>query len=160
MARLIAHGAVLAVVFFAVHTAYAQEVPDEVVAVAAANGIDPLDLHGAVNTTHYDPATYLCLVGEGPCPKPAVPEYTVWDRLQSQCESPGGGWHTNTGNGYYGGVQMDMVFWRNYGGLQFASRPDLASREQQIVVAERGLAVQGWGAWPVCSIRLGLRSNR
>lgn len=80
---------------------------------------------------------------------------TVWDRL-AECEA-GGNWHINTGNGYYGGVQMDMSFWRNYGGPAFASRPDLASREQQIVVAERGLKAQGWGAWPACSRKLGLR---
>lgn len=80
---------------------------------------------------------------------------TVWDRL-AECEA-GGNWRINTGNGYYGGVQMDMSFWRNYGGPAFASRPDLASREQQIIVAERGLKVQGWGAWPACSRKLGLR---
>ena len=56
----------------------------------------------------------------------------------------------NTGNGYYGLLQMDETFWRNYGGLRFAARPDLASRAEQITVAERGLAVQGVGAWPVC----------
>jgi hypothetical protein len=67
----------------------------------------------------------------------------------AECESSDD-WHINTGNGYYGGVQMDMTFWRNYGGPAFAARPDLATEEQQITVAERGLAVQGRGAWPVC----------
>lgn len=86
---------------------------------------------------------------------PPVPIYTVWDRLAA-CESTSR-WHANTGNGYYGGVQQDMLFWRRYGGLEFAPRPDLASREEQIVIAERGLAVQGWGAWPRCSRFLGLR---
>jgi len=79
----------------------------------------------------------------------------VWDRL-AQCESSGI-WSRNSGNGYYGGLQEDMTFWRRYGGLAYASRPDLASREAQVVVAERGLAVQGWGAWPACSRYLGLR---
>lgn len=65
-----------------------------------------------------------------------------------------GAWNANTGNGYYGGVQMDMTFWRNYDGPTFAPRPDLATREQQITVAERGLAVQGAGAWPVCGVHL------
>lgn len=71
-----------------------------------------------------------------------------WNALAA-CEASGD-WHANTGNGYYGGAQMDLTFWRNYGGLRFASRPDLATRTQQLVVAERGLAVQGVGAWPVC----------
>jgi hypothetical protein len=62
-----------------------------------------------------------------------------------------------TGNSYYGGLQMDMTFWRSHGGLAFASRPDFASREAQIAVAERGLAVQGWRAWPVCSRVIGMR---
>lgn len=89
-----------------------------------------------------------------------APEYFeepigVFDRL-AVCES-GGRWAINTGNGYYGGVQQDLVFWRRYGGLAFARRPDLASRTEQITVARRGLSVQGWAAWPACSRRLGLR---
>ena len=75
-----------------------------------------------------------------------------WDAL-AQCESSGD-WHINTGNGYYGGLQEDETFWRNYGGLRFASRPDLASRAAQITVALRGLRVQGRGAWPQCGWRL------
>src|SRR5215471_18298023 len=90
-----------------------------------------------------------------PTPEPAVVVRAVWDRL-AYCESRGN-WHINTGNGYYGGLQEDMTFWRRYGGTAYASRPDLASRESQVVVAERGLAVQGWAAWPACSRRLGLR---
>lgn len=79
----------------------------------------------------------------------------VWAAV-AQCES-GGDWSANTGNGYFGGLQENMAFWSNYGGLAYASRPDLASASQQIAVAERGLAVQGWGAWPGCSRLLGLR---
>jgi hypothetical protein len=71
-----------------------------------------------------------------------------WDAV-AQCES-GGNWAINTGNGYYGGTQTSLSTWRGYGGLQFASRPDLATREQQIIVNERILAGQGIGAWPVC----------
>lgn len=77
-----------------------------------------------------------------------------WDAI-AQCESSGN-WHANTGNGYYGGTQQTLSFWRSFGGLRFAARPDLATREQQIAVAERGLAVQGWGAWPVCSVKAGM----
>jgi resuscitation-promoting factor RpfB len=71
-----------------------------------------------------------------------------WDAV-AQCESSGD-WHINTGNGYFGGLQMDATFWRSYGGLRYAQRPDLATRAEQIAVAERGLAVQGRGAWPNC----------
>ncbi|KAA8735154.1 transglycosylase family protein, partial [Corynebacterium tuscaniense] len=79
-----------------------------------------------------------------------------WDRL-AQCEA-GGNWHINTGNGYYGGLQFSASTWRAHGGGQFAPYAHQATREQQIAVAERTLAAQGWGAWPACSARLGLRS--
>jgi hypothetical protein len=78
----------------------------------------------------------------------------TWNRL-ANCES-GGNWHINTGNGFYGGLQFAAGTWIGYGGGRFASRADLASRDQQIVVAERVVRSQGWGAWPVCSSRLGL----
>jgi resuscitation-promoting factor RpfA len=76
-----------------------------------------------------------------------------WDAL-AQCES-GGRWNVNTGNGYYGGVQFSAGTWRAYGGTQYAPRADLASREQQIAVAQRVLASQGPGAWPACSRKTG-----
>ena len=83
---------------------------------------------------------------------------TVWDRV-AQCES-GGNWHINTGNGYYGGLQFSGSTWRAYGGTAYASRADLASKAEQIAIAQRVLASQGPGAWPVCSVRAGLtRSN-
>lgn len=80
---------------------------------------------------------------------------SVWDRL-AQCES-GGNWSIATGNGYYGGLQMDMQFWSSYGGPAFASRPDLASRAQQITVAERARdSGRGYYPWPTCARQLGL----
>ncbi len=79
-----------------------------------------------------------------------------WDRL-AQCES-GGNWQINTGNGYHGGLQFSPSTWRAYGGAEFAPYAYQATREQQIVVAERTLAGQGWGAWPACSRKLGLNS--
>jgi hypothetical protein len=98
-------------------------------------------------------------VAEPAAPVPAEvansPPSSVWTRVAA-CESSGR-WATNSGNGYYGGLQEDMNFWRRYGGLAFAPRPDLATPAQQIIVAERGLAVQGPGAWPVCSRVAGLR---
>jgi LysM repeat protein len=79
---------------------------------------------------------------------------STWDRL-AECES-GGNWHINTGNGYYGGLQFSHPTWRSFGGARFAWRADLASRPEQITVAEKVLDAQGWGAWPGCSRRLGL----
>ncbi|WP_165164481.1 resuscitation-promoting factor Rpf1 domain-containing protein [Corynebacterium qintianiae] len=79
-----------------------------------------------------------------------------WDRL-AQCEA-GGNWNINTGNGYSGGLQFSASTWRAYGGGDFAPYAYQATREQQIIVGERTLAGQGWGAWPACSARLGLNS--
>ncbi|MGO3363617.1 MAG: resuscitation-promoting factor Rpf1 domain-containing protein [Corynebacterium sp.] len=79
-----------------------------------------------------------------------------WDRL-AECES-GGDWSINTGNGYQGGLQFSGQTWNGHGGQEFASTADQASREEQIVVAERILESQGWGAWPSCSSQLGLNS--
>lgn len=78
----------------------------------------------------------------------------TWNRL-AECES-GGNWHINTGNGYYGGLQFSYSTWQGFGGGKFASRADLATREEQIIIAERVLKTQGWGAWPACSSKLGL----
>ena len=78
----------------------------------------------------------------------------TWDRLAG-CES-GSRWDINTGNGYYGGLQFSVGTWVGYGGTAYASRADLATRVEQITVAERVLDSQGWGAWPACSKRLGL----
>lgn len=79
---------------------------------------------------------------------------STWDKVAA-CES-GGNWSINTGNGYYGGLQFSSSTWAAYGGRHFAVRADLASRAAQITVAEKVLAAQGPGAWPVCSQRAGL----
>jgi hypothetical protein len=79
-----------------------------------------------------------------------------WDAL-AQCES-GGDWSINTGNGFHGGLQFSPSTWSGYGGEEFAPYAYQASREEQIVVGERVLAGQGWGAWPSCSSQLGLNS--
>jgi hypothetical protein len=86
---------------------------------------------------------------------PAVSQGATWDAL-SGCEA-GGNWAINTGNGFYGGVQFDQNTWERNGGLRYAQRADLASREEQIAIAEVTRARQGWGAWPTCSGRLGVR---
>jgi hypothetical protein len=80
----------------------------------------------------------------------AAPE-SAWDKL-AQCES-GGNWKINSGNGYYGGIQFNATTWRAFGG---SGMPHQASKSEQIAVAERTLAAQGWNAWPACSRKMGL----
>jgi len=83
---------------------------------------------------------------------------SVWDAV-AQCES-GGNWAINTGNGFYGGLQFTRSTWLGYGGGAYAPTANLASREQQISIAQRTLAGQGPGAWPVCGVKAGLtRTN-
>jgi hypothetical protein len=79
----------------------------------------------------------------------------VWDRL-AECEASGN-WATDTGNGYYGGLQFHPQTWLSHGGGAHAPTANLATREQQISVAARVLASQGWNAWPACTRELGLR---
>ncbi|NLG55322.1 MAG: DUF348 domain-containing protein [Rhodococcus sp.] len=86
---------------------------------------------------------------------PPVQNGAIWDAL-AQCEA-GGNWNINTGNGYYGGVQFDQNTWQRQGGLKYAPRADLATREEQIAIATRTQQTQGWGAWPSCSSRIGVR---
>lgn len=83
--------------------------------------------------------------------KPKVSNNSRWDAIAA-CES-GGNWSTNTGNGYYGGIQFSQSSWVGAGGSAYAPRADLATKDQQIAVAEKLRAVQGWGAWPVCGRR-------
>ncbi|HEY8700735.1 MAG TPA: transglycosylase family protein [Arthrobacter sp.] len=81
----------------------------------------------------------------------AATSTSTWDSL-AQCES-GGNWATNTGNGYTGGLQFSDSTWAAYGGTGSAAN---ASRDQQIAIAEKIQASQGWGAWPSCASQLGL----
>ena len=78
----------------------------------------------------------------------------IWKAL-AQCES-GQRWHIDTGNGYYGGLQFSASTWAAFGGHRFASNANLATPGEQIRIAERVRANQGWGAWPTCAARLGL----
>ncbi|SDP60004.1 Transglycosylase-like domain-containing protein [Streptomyces sp. cf386] len=94
----------------------------------------------------------------GPPPKPAsfgcAKDHWPWGCV-AKCES-GGNWHINTGNGHYGGLQFSQRTWVGFGGAKYAPRADLATRKEQIKVAKKVVAVQGWGAWPHCSRRYGL----
>jgi uncharacterized protein YabE (DUF348 family) len=90
--------------------------------------------------------------GDSSTPSARVASGSVWDRL-AQCES-GGNWSINTGNGYYGGLQFSLSTWRAYGGSGY---PHQNSRAQQIAIAQKLQAAAGWGQWPACSRKLGLR---
>jgi nucleoid-associated protein YgaU len=93
----------------------------------------------------------LTAAGVGLTAAPAnAASIATWDRV-AQCESSGN-WSINTGNGYYGGLQFSLSTWRAYGGY---GMPNNASKMEQIRIAEKVLAGQGWGAWPVCSIKAG-----
>jgi len=91
-----------------------------------------------------------------PSSKAVLVDTGVWDSL-ARCES-GGNWASNTGNGLYGGVQLDRGGWLRNGGAQYAPLPSGATREQQIIVAEKVRAARGgFSAWSSCARRLGLR---
>ncbi|MBO1766985.1 transglycosylase family protein [Allobranchiibius sp. GilTou38] len=84
--------------------------------------------------------------------------YNVWDRVAT-CESSNN-WAINTGNGYYGGLQFSASTWTGFGGSKYGATANLATRDQQIYIAQAVLRAQGPGAWPVCSVRAGLtRAN-
>jgi resuscitation-promoting factor RpfA len=87
----------------------------------------------------------------------AAPD-SEWDRVAS-CES-GGNWAINTGNGYHGGLQFSQGTWASHGGGEYATSANQATRDQQIAVAERVLATQGKGAWPVCGRGLSAATPR
>ncbi|WP_240135686.1 transglycosylase family protein [Streptomyces sp. MUM 178J] len=93
----------------------------------------------------------LPLIGAGAAHSASV---DVWEEVAA-CESSDD-WSINTGNGYYGGLQFTQSTWEEFGGRQYAPRADLATKDQQIAVAERVLKGQGPRAWPTCSVRAGL----
>ncbi len=106
-------------------------------------------------------ATLFAVPVAASAPVPAAPRPTatfsggsVWDAL-AKCES-GGNWAINTGNGYYGGLQFSLGTWNGYGGAEFAAYPHEATRDEQIVVAERLRAARGYQPWPACRAKLGL----
>ena len=128
---------------------------DVTFAVAIVNGVETGRLPVANDVVA--PAT-PSVVRVGAKPGTEVPPVTngaAWDAIAA-CESHNN-WAINTGNGFYGGVQFDQNTWERQGGLRYAPRADLATREEQIAIAEVTRARQGWGAWPVCSSRVGAR---
>lgn len=130
--------------------------------VAASPPLAATDLSWMVpattsTTVQMAPSTTLVSVPSLPWVHEPVVDGAVWDRLAG-CET-GGNWSAATGNGFGGGLQFahtsSYSSWNSYGGLEFAVHPWLASREQQIVVAERILVDVGWRAWPACSRKFG-----
>jgi hypothetical protein len=140
--------------------------------ISSADGLEPGSLSRAL-TEEAQSSTGVVLVTAAPV-GPADPDRassgvrdfdgtlpdemlaaTVWD-LIARCES-NGRWSTNTGNGFFGGLQFEPGTWRAFGGELYAPSAQMATRDQQIEIAKRVLAAQGWLAWPACSARLGLR---
>ncbi len=79
---------------------------------------------------------------------------STWDKV-ANCET-GGSWSADGGDGFYGGLQLTQNVWERYGGTAYAQSPDLASRQQQIAVAEKVLDDQGPGYWTGCAVDAGL----
>ncbi len=101
-----------------------------------------------------DPASTGSTASTQTVSQPAAPQVangSIWDEL-AQCES-GGDWSIDTGNGFYGGLQFTLSSWQAVGGTGY---PNQASRSEQIMRAQMLQARQGWGAWPVCSAKIGL----
>ncbi|TVL88130.1 transglycosylase domain-containing protein [Streptomyces sp. SAJ15] len=111
-----------------------RQAPAIVVAAGVTGASIALPLMGATSANAADTAT--------------------WDRV-AECES-GGMWSANEGNGFYGGLQLTLDMWKSHGGIDYAPRPDLASRSQQIAVAQNILKAQGPSAWPGCAVNAGL----
>ncbi|MEU0395070.1 transglycosylase family protein [Streptomyces sp. NPDC006208] len=99
-------------------------------------------------------AIAIPLLGAGSA---SAAEGATWDRV-AECES-GGMWSADLDNGYYGGLQFSQETWEDYGGTAYAPSADLASRSQQIAVAEKVLDAQGPEAWPMCGAIAGLQGD-
>ncbi|MFF3325418.1 transglycosylase family protein [Streptomyces sp. NPDC002889] len=99
-------------------------------------------------------AIAIPLLGAGAA---SAADATTWDRV-AECET-GGMWSADLGNGYYGGLQFTQETWEDFGGTAYAPSADLASRSQQIAVAEKVLEAQGPAAWPMCGALAGLTGD-
>ena len=123
-------------------------VQDVTFAVAKVNGVETGRLPIA-NTVVTPAREAVVRIGTKPGTEvPPVADGSIWDAI-ARCES-GGNWAINTGNGFYGGVQFDQGTWQSNGGLRYAPRADLATREEQIAIAEALRARRGLAPWPVC----------
>lgn len=138
--------------------AYAEEEPTtETIEWAEKAAVDAKLLQGALNSTGYSAPDYLYTTGELERPAPPPPPVSsVWLRVK-QCETPNGGWNTNTGNGFYGGLQFDHGSWIAAGGGRYSNNAHTATAAQQMEIADVWLKMTSWKSWPACSLRLGLR---
>ena len=126
---------------------------EDVAGLAAEHGVEVLDLLAASDSVGVAPAVYLRTTWPHMPPPPPTPVWTIWDSL-AQCES-NGRWHIDA---YHdGGLQFLPSTWTAYGGSQYARYAWQATREQQIDIAIKVQRAAGWGQWPACSRRLGLR---
>ncbi len=127
---------------------------------AATTGAEALVPSGSDAPATFTMEATLVVIPTAPLPAaPAQPAATysgdsVWDDL-ARCESSGN-WAINTGNGYYGGLQFSLGTWNGYDGAEFAAYPHQATREEQIIVAERLRDARGYQPWPACRAKLGL----
>lgn len=96
----------------------------------------------------------LVLAGTGSASAATGASASQWQAV-AQCEASGN-WAANTGNGFSGGLQFTPSTWAAYGGTQYASSAAQATPSQQMAVANKVLAEQGPGAWPVCGAKAGL----
>ncbi|OYD71720.1 uncharacterized protein YabE (DUF348 family) [Rhodococcus sp. OK302] len=122
--------------------------------VKTVNGVEAGRTEVAA-TVVKEPVAAVIKVGTKEPAVPAISNASTWDAI-AHCEATGN-WAINTGNGFYGGLQFTQSTWQAFGGGEYASRADLATREQQIAIGEKVRAGQGWGAWPSCTSKLGLR---
>ncbi|MCU1456304.1 MAG: transglycosylase-like protein [Actinomycetia bacterium] len=120
--------------------------------VAEAANRDTARYVGLVQAAQQREAELLYISGALKAQEAAAARNTVWDRM-AQCET-GGNWQMR-GSRYSGGVGFANTTWNAFGGQEFASNAGLASREQQIVVAERVRAAVGFRAWG-CAKRIGV----
>ena len=121
-------------------------------ATAAIPAAAPAPAPASAGSSPATPAASSAPADPAPAPAPAPAAGSAggvnWSAIAA-CES-GGNWSADTGNGFYGGMQFTEGTWLGYGGGQYASSANQASAADQIAVAERVLAGQGIGAWPVC----------
>lgn len=125
---------------------------DEILAERALPSRAPAPAPGSYGNAIAPRTNYAPRSQPAPAPSDAGISGGVWDSLAA-CES-GGNWAINTGNGFYGGLQFTLSSWRAAGGQGY---PNQASKSEQIARAKILQSRQGWGAWPACTAKLGIR---
>jgi hypothetical protein len=126
----------------------AQSVPETQAQITKAKKEEP-----KIETPTPDNSNTTTEVSNAPASAPKTATKETWERIAA-CES-GGNWQINTGNGYYGGLQFSATTWRSAGGTKYAPLAHLASKDQQIEIADAWLAKTSWSQWG-CAARLGI----